>query len=419
MKKILNEELSLIKPTKEQIKEIKKQVNDFKRKLSDELRKTKHGGEVFIGGSFAKGTLIKKDEYDIDIFVRFDWKYEDISKLLEDVLKRCVKNQKIEKIHGSRDYFRLIFDNFYFEVIPVTKIKRPKHERNVTDLSYFHVSYIKKRIAGLEDEVLLAKAFCKANKVYGAETYVRGFSGYALELLILRYRSFQKMLRELIKVEDRLVIDIERHYKRRNEVFFELNEAKLHSPIILIDPTYKERNALASLSRETFKKFQESAKGFLKNPSLEHFTKKEINPDILEKRAKKKRAEYIHLKIFTDRQEGDIAGTKLKKFVMFLSEEIKVYFDILESEFDYSGDKDANFYLILKSKGEIIRIGPPMHTKKLRNHIRAFKKEHKRTFIRNGILHSKIPVDFNAKEFILNIPKEKLEEMSVVKLEII
>ena len=45
--------------------------------------------EIFVGGSFAKKTLIKKEKYDVDIFVRFDKKYTeyDISELTYKALK--------------------------------------------------------------------------------------------------------------------------------------------------------------------------------------------------------------------------------------------------------------------------------------------------------------------------------------------
>ena len=40
----------------------------------------------------------------------------------------------------------------------------------------------------------------------------------------------------------------------------------------------------------------------------------EIDPEKLKKSAKKRKAEFLHLQIQTEKQPGDIAGTKLKKF---------------------------------------------------------------------------------------------------------
>ena len=305
---------------------LKKESKSFVLLLKDEIFKSGIEAEVIVGGSFAKGTLIRKELYDIDIFVRFDWKIDDISTPLEKALKEICKNRyKLTKVHGSRDYFRAEKNkNLVFEIIPVTKISKPSEARNVTDLSYFHVNYIKRKLSrtNLAREILFAKAFCKAQKAYGAESYIRGFSGYGLECLIIHYKTFEKMARELSKAKERIIIDIEKRYKRKSDVLFELNESKLGSPIILIDPTWKERNALAALSYETFKIFQKSLKDFLRKPSERFFFESKIDEDKLIKEAKKKKVEFVHVRLRTDRQPGDIAGTKLKKFSDFLAREI-------------------------------------------------------------------------------------------------
>lgn len=426
VKRVLKEQLELVKPSDSEIKILKKKTGEFIKSLNAELKKSGRGGDVFVGGSFAKNTLIKDGKYDVDIFVRFPWEYDNISSLLEKVLTGLAKKLglKMEKLHGSRDYFRIYFsDDAYFEIIPVTKIKKPSEERNVTDLSYFHVSYVKKKIKGLENQVLLAKSFFQAQGVYGAETYVRGFSGYSLELLIIHYRSFEKMLKGLVNVKkgERVVIDLGKHYKRKNDVFFELNEAKLQSPIILIDPTNKERNALASLSKETFEKFQDVARKFLQGPGKSYFTEAGLDVGKIKKIAEKKKAEFIHVRISTDRQPGDIAGTKLKKFHYYVESEIKKYFELLNHEFEYNGKQEADFYLVVKSKGEIIQIGPPMQTKRLRKHIQAFKERHRgNTFVRNNLLHARLKVDFTGKELIEKIDrdKDKLNEMGITGMEV-
>ena len=140
------------------------------------------------------------------------------------------------------------------------------------------------------------------------------------------------------------MIDAEKQYKNKKDVFFEINESKLNSPIILVDPTWKERNALAGLSSETFEKFRAAATAFLKKPSEEFFRKKEIDEKELKKEAKKLKAEFLHIKLETDRQEGDIAGTKLKKSADFLAEEMSKYFIILKKEFEYD-DKQEGIHI--------------------------------------------------------------------------
>ena len=402
---------------------LKKESNEIILKLRKELQKQKFNADVFLGGSLAKETLIKKNHLDIDIFVRFDWKIDNISLLLERIVKKCFsKKWKIQKIHGSRDYFGISKDkNIIFELIPVTKIKKPEEARNITDLSYFHVDYIKNKLkkTNLTREIALSKAFSKANQVYGAESYINGFSGYGLECLIIYYKSFEKMLRELIKVKDRIIIDSEKKYKKKGDIVFELNESKLHSPIVLIDPTWKERNVLAALSKETFDKFKIKAKEFLKKPSKRFFEDVKIDVDKLKSLAKKKNAEFVQVEIKTGRQAGDIAGTKMKKFSKFLISEISKYFDVLEKEFEYSGKKTGDLYLILKSKKEIIRIGPPSD---LPEHAKIFRKKNKNVFEKNGLLHTKIKINFTGKKFVNDYKKKnsgKLKDMGIIGLGIV
>src|SRR3989344_9281392 len=163
----LNFSLSL-----EEKKILKKRLKDFKEVLNSEIKKKKVKAEIFVGGSFGKNTMIKDEKFEVDIFIRFDKKQEDLPGKLSVIIKGVEKMTSVsgEKIHGSRDYFKFKFGNMIFELVPVLKIKKVKEARNVTDLSYFHVNYVKKNLTGkMEREIAFAKKFCKAQGVYGAE----------------------------------------------------------------------------------------------------------------------------------------------------------------------------------------------------------------------------------------------------------
>ncbi len=410
---------------KEELKDINSKVKDFTEALRKNIKKKGINAEVFIGGSFAKGTLAKSEEYDVDVFVRFDWKYEDLAYELEGILNKLAKekNMKLYRMHGSRDYFRIYRDKkLTFEIVPVVKIKKNSEARNVTDLSYFHVNYARRNLnERMRKEVLLLKKFFKAAKVYGAESYINGFSGYGAECLIINYKGFEKTLKELLKIKEgeRIILDPARHYKNKNEVFIKVNENKMRGPVILIDPTWKERNVLSALNWETFKVFQERAAAFLKSPSEKYFYLEGFDKDKLKELAKKKNADFLRINIETDRQEGDIAGTKLKKFSKFLLNETRKYFDILGEEFVYEGNKDANLYVVCKSKKEYIKIGPPLERK---DDVKAFKKVNNNTFEKNGFVHSLMKVDFSAEDFLkIFVKKEKdkkLKEMGVTGMRV-
>lgn len=416
-RKVLDKVLHKVQPSKEELKKISLEIDSFKDKVEKRIKQFKIEAEIFVGGSFAKKTIIRKDVYDVDIFIRFDKKYPNIS----DLTKKILKDFKKTEAKGSRNYFIIDKGVFFIEVVPVVKTKNPSKAENVTDLSYSHVNYIRKKLKGekILDEVKLAKAFCYANGVYGAESYIKGFSGYALELLISHYGNFLKFAKAFEKMKTGEVIDAEKHYKNKNEVLMELNESKLKSPVILIDPTFKGRNALAALSEETFEKFKKSCKEFLRNPNENFFEPQKMNLEKEKNDSNKKGLEFIIIKISTERQEGDIAGTKLLKFFNHLKKEIGKHFAIKNNGFDYLGGKDATGFFSCKSKGEIIIQGPM--TKQEKN-VKAFRKAHKNTFSKTGRIYAREKIKFNLKEFIKRWKiknSRKTGEMGVTELKII
>jgi tRNA nucleotidyltransferase (CCA-adding enzyme) len=264
------------------------------------------------------------------------------------------------------------------------------------------------------DEIRIAKAFCHANNSYGAESYIKGFSGYGLELLVYHYGSFLKFIKAIEKIKDKEVIDIEKQFKNKQEILLDLNGAKLLSPIVLIDPTYKQRNALAALSEETFEKFKKTCAKFLKNPSLNSFKEKKINLEKI-----KEKEGFILIKLETSKQKGDVAGSKLLKFYNHLEDEIKKYFRITNKGFEYSEGDVAKAFFVTKKKKEILSKGPKIKDKK---NSAKFKKRHKRTFTKSGRLYAKEKIKFNIKEFLKiwkTKNKKKMKEMSISKLKII
>ena len=438
---ILTEVLEKIKTPKEDLEFIEVNLKEFLKEVRKRIKKNKINAELFVGGSFAKGTVILKDYYDVDIFIRFDKKHKEISKLTQKILKG-IKN--VSKVHGSRDYFRIKKGpNFFIELVPVKKVSNPKQAENITDLSYSHVKYIKKKIKNKKilDEIRLAKAFCYATNTYGAESYINGFSGYGLELLVYYYGSFFKFIKVMAKerkkskkgkniwskeygkkweeMRKKIVIDIEKDYKTRQMVLFDINASKLSSPIILIDPTYTQRNVLAALSKATFEKFQKACKDFLKKPSIKAFEIKEVDLKKIKKDAKKQKFEFILLKAKTNKQKGDIAGSKLLKFYKYLGSQIEKYFKIKNKGFNYDKNKSARYFFVVENKKEILIQGPRLKNKK---HIKRFKEKHKNCFTKKGRIYAKDKIDFNIKEFIKNWKRKNkkiMKEMSIIGLEII
>lgn len=394
---VLKQELKKIKPSVKETSQIKKQANEIISVLK------KAGLKPNIGGSLAKGTMVKKDVQDVDVFVVFD-KEKDTNKL-----ERVLKKNGIDYIvkHGSRDYFQIKKKDIIIELIPVVSVSKAGEAENITDVSLMHVKYVKKHITKkLADDIRLAKVFCHAHDCYGAESYIQGFSGYALELLIIYFKGFINFLK---KIEKFRVIDLENYFKDEEEVFLELNESKLKSPLVLIDPTYKFRNVVAGLGEETYLDFLEAKNKFLKSPGLDGFEKRQINIDDMKKLAEKDDARFFEFSLTTDKQEGDIAGTKMKKFFRFILNQFeRKKQDVLEWDFSYSGEGQiAKGYAVVKVNPKVEVKGPPKTNKEA---VKGFKSVHDKVKIKKGFLYAK--QEFNLDES-WNFLHEFEEDMNV------
>ncbi len=421
---ILKEILPKVSPSKEEYSNMKSLLNEFLKKINYEIKKQKISVQIFVGGSFAKNTLTKKDKYDADVFARFDKKYEEkeLSNILKKIIKRIVKEKDYLVVHGSRDYFRIkMLENFYIELVPVKKVSNPKESENITDLSYLHVKYLEKKIKSQKilDEIKVAKAFANFAGCYGAESYISGFSGYSIELLVFYFGGFEKFLRGIIKAKDKEVIDIEKFYARKQDALLDLNSSKLSSPVILIDPTYKQRNALAALSKETFDRFKKYSIEFLKNPSLNFFEEKVTDLEKIKESAKKNKEEFEIFEIETEKQEGDVAGSKLLKFYKNFTEELEKFYDLNKKGFNYNGKHKARFFVSGKKKEEIIFNGPKIKNKEA---YEKFKKVHKKVFEKKGEVFASEKFDKSLKEFYSIWEKKnsrKVKEMYIKSFKLV
>lgn len=429
--KILKNIIKKITPSREEKLALDRALLQFEARLRPSLKK--YQARIFVGGSLAKQTLVKRNtSYDIDIFILFPYKkFKDKSSRLSDFLKQALKYNKIRCItlKGSRNYFQVKFKNLVLELIPILAIKKANQALNITDISLLHVSYVLQQIKKnkkLADEIKLAKAFCYGADCYGAESYIKGFSGYALEVLVSYYGSFLKFINAAAKwklptsFETRIIIDPKHHYKSKRQLLEEMNEAKLHSPIILVDPVQQERNACAALSFETLKRFIETAKKFLAHPDELFFFKEKTNIEKLRAIAKRNKAKLIILKTISTKNKIDVAGAKLKKFYEFLYFMFKKNgFKVLLKKFDFDEKTFiATFYFVLKEPAQdYIIAGPPLNVQE--KYIKAFKKRWPKAFIKNNRLWVRAKREIsNVSQLLKSISKSQLREMEIKEIKI-
>ncbi|MEM4713932.1 MAG: CCA tRNA nucleotidyltransferase [Candidatus Nanoarchaeia archaeon] len=382
--KILRSAKKICIPSKRETKKIQKLVKEIKNKF-DKKELLNKKIKIALGGSVAKGTWLPKLS-DIDFFVKFDYEVyaqrsAEISELANKILKKIWNTTKLK---GSRDYFLVKYKGLELEFVPVLEIKKAEEAKNLTDFSPLHVEFVKKHSSKIKNEIRLLKQFMKSNNVYGAESYIGGFSGHVADLLIIYYGSFEKVLRAAAKWPDQVVIDLSNQYKSKEEIFKTLDQNKLQSPLILIDPIDKNRNAAAALSYEKFNKFRDSAKEFIEKPSLKFFKIKKFAFSDLKKLAKSR-----PLIIFSCKKplgKEDVVGAKLKKlFEILRSNFEKEDFKIVEANWQINSK--ILFWYIFENEvlpKEKKHIGPPLNIKS--EHIESFKRKWKKTLVENNRL---------------------------------
>ncbi len=419
---VLRKTLNNIKPSGD----MQKAAATVVEGLRQPARKAGLDVEFMIGGSVAKGTDLEGDA-DVDVFARFSPKKhagDDLSELLARILPKDA-----ERVHGSRDYFqfrrklatekgtgegakgkRTSAVDVLFEVVPVLRITDPTQAKNVTDMSPLHVGYVLAAIAkrpGLADEIRLAKRFCKAAKCYGAESYINGFSGHVIDLLILKHGSFQELLAAAAKWKGQVVIDL----SGRKDALLAIDKSKRQGPLVLVDPVQPGRNAAAALSQEKLDLFREAAKAWLKRPEQAFFdvvvSSEQTVTGWFEWERKKNRfgAKPRLFLIRTDAADGkdDIVATKLKMAHEYLLRQAALQgFEPLGQGWEYDRKKRSGLHWLVFADETLPATrefdGPPLRATK---DVTAFRKKHRDAREKDGRLVATVQRKFRTPEEFL------------------
>ncbi len=359
--------INKITPSKKECDKINKVITNFFNKIKRKLK----DANPELGGSMAKDTWLAGD-HDIDIFVKFPYeKYK--SKYIGKLLQERLKGIRYQVMHGSRDYLQIKQDKYLFELIPVLDIKHHSKHENITDVSPLHAQYVKRNNKN-PIHIRILKAFLKANNLYGAESYIKGFSGYVAELLIIHYNGFSNLITAASSWKSRTVIDMAEYYRNNNEVLSNLNKDK-QSNLILIDPVQPNRNAAAALSEERYIEFINLCKNYLRHPSKEYFELKEFNIKELKKKAKNNK--LITFIINPLDGKPDVVGSKILKVFNYVKDNItNTGFNVIESKWQWK-DKALLYYIVRNEKLSkyITHFGP--FGKDLEN-VKKFKEKWKK-----------------------------------------
>lgn len=311
VKDIKHKVLSKITPTKREKQKLWR-VFDEIAKVIKEKDNEKLIKRVELVGSVAKGTFLKGDG-DLDIFMFFD---ESVSreKLEEYGLK--ISREVFEKLnvryvikYAEHPYIKGEYRGIKVELVPAYDLKIITRVISAVDRTPFHKRYVIENLKN-HDEVLILKKFMKASGVYGSELNVKGFSGYAAELLVIKYKRFEEVLKAAIKWKEKEILCLEPCDKTK--VLKKFKDAAL----IIVDPVDCNRNVTAAVSKQSLMRFKVFAHLFLSQPSTNFFETKMLDAQVVLHKIKATKRHYF-IAYFKNKEKTieDIIVPQLEKLM--------------------------------------------------------------------------------------------------------
>jgi tRNA nucleotidyltransferase (CCA-adding enzyme) len=265
-----------VTPTAKERKEIKAVINKVVRTTKKVIKPM--ALDYTLAGSFIRDTWMT-DKKEFEIFIMFPefTDREELEKYGLEVGKKIIEelNGRYVIAYAEHPYVRARVMGYDIDIVPCYMLKSAHKIKSAVDRTPFHNQWIAKNLPKpLSVEVRLLKRFTKALGVYGSDTRVQGFSGYLTELLIVKYGSFENLVKSAATWEPgHVFIDIQKHHKTGTAFGLPDNlKAKFkNQPLIVIDPVDPNRNVAAAFSSENFARFTLACERFVMRPTARQF----------------------------------------------------------------------------------------------------------------------------------------------------
>ncbi len=362
---LLEKVLKKIKPTKTELEAEKKTAKEVITKIKQ--MPGSHIKAEWLGSS-ARNTHLKGDK-DIDIFVLYPLNIsrKQFEKEGLNAGKKVFQKGSWEKKFSEHPYIRGTFKGFEVDVVPGYVVKKSSERLSAVDRSPLHHAWLKKhQKTKHKDETRLLKAFLKGIDAYGAKLKFNSVPGYLTELLIIKYGSFNKTIKQISK------------WKKEKIIKFNSKKGKKFSHhLIVIDPTDENRNVAAALSFHQFNRIIAAANAFLEKPSEKFFFREKRKPLTLKQLNKfLKLKNVLGVKIsYPKKALTDIIYGQIKRFSKKTAKQIKLN-DFETNYFDVWTDEQKTIIFVFELTAlELEKVkkhfGPKITQKK---HSEAFKK---------------------------------------------
>lgn len=361
---LISKVLPLCEPTHIQERRIAKVAQEAKTHVDSYVAQLDDVVDVVFGGSFAKGTWLP-DHADIDIFVKIKpsvgiEKFEEMGR---EIGSEALKSYGPKLRYSDHPYVEVFVKKVRVNVVPCYDVEQGKWQ-SAADRSPFHTQYIR---SNFDDEkrrqARLLKKFLKSVGIYGAEISTEGFSGYVSEVLVLKYSSFENLLRAAADWQERQIIAVSDY----DSDFVRVS----NSPVIIIDPVDSRRNLGTAISPESVAKFMLAARKFLEKPSLDFFKEGKYRRGTIKLLPNVLVVEFSH-----EKKSPDIIWGQLKRSLSAIAKQLELaHFEVLRSSCVTDEKSSAALAFLLES------ITLPPYTK--RKGPEVFRRKDTASFLSN------------------------------------
>jgi tRNA nucleotidyltransferase (CCA-adding enzyme) len=366
---LISKVIPLCEPTHSQERRIARAAQEAKAHVDSYVAQLDEVVDVVFGGSFAKGTWLP-DHADIDIFVKIKRSVgaEKFEEMGRQIGSKALKMYGPKLRYSDHPYVEVFVKNVRVNVVPCYDVEQGKWQ-SAADRSPFHTQYISSHFDNEKRRhARLLKKFFQSVGIYGAEISTEGFSGYVSEVLVLKYSSFENVLRSAADWQERQIIAV---------CDYDSDFVKgFNGPLIIIDPVDSRRNLGTAISQESVAKFMLAARTFLEKPSIEFFresnkkyrcnvpSKKLLLPNVLV-------VEFSH-----EKKSPDIIWGQLKRSINAIAKQLELaHFEVLRISCITNERNSAALAFLLES------ITLPAYTKKKGPEI--FRRKDTASFLSN------------------------------------
>lgn len=328
-------------PSGEDKKLLQNVVNKLLEIVNRELHSKNLPASTEIVGSIAKDTFLRNN-LDIDLFLVFPTSFskENIGKIALNIGRKLLNDT--EECYAEHPYIRGYFQNFKVEIVPCYRIENASQKLSAVDRTPLHTSYVKKHLEEYQkNQVRIFKQFLKGIGCYGAEAEIEGFSGYLCEILILKFQTFQKLIKTAKDWKPGLRLSLSN-----------TKSPDFDTPLIFIDPVDKERNVASAVSIDKFNLFVRASNEFLNKPKITYFFPNEPKLWSLEKiQSFILNQDFLYVGIIFSKPDiiAENLHPQIRKGMRSIAFSCESYgFKILDKEYNVD-EKNKKVYIILKT----------------------------------------------------------------------